>query len=79
MEMAETLRIERVTDAILGVMKGHSRKAWKVTELQDRVYTKVSNLREGDFRAAIWQLIDAGEIRVTEDHRLIKVAAALAQ
>jgi hypothetical protein len=75
--MTETLRIERVIELVIDAFK--NKKELSAEALRAQVSKKLDgNLREGDFRAAISQLIDSGEIQIRSDGKIVKNATAVA-
>lgn len=57
--MSETIRIERVLKtAIAVVRKSEHPMSWPV--LRKLIEDEIGSIRDGDFRAAVWQMVDGG-------------------
>lgn len=72
--MTETLRIEQVVSATRSEIEDTSSPiTWP--QLERRVGQRLKvKLREGDFRAAVWQLIDGGVARFTTDRKVERIS-----
>jgi hypothetical protein len=66
--MGEMLRIERVMDLVLECLT-KAKSALTMDQLERRVSRRLKGepLREGDFRAAVSQLMDGGRVHSTAD------------
>jgi|GEM_PF-5525359 len=70
--MTETLRIESVIDAVQAIIK-QSNGSISQRDLVAKVQRKLpGNVRIGDVRAAIWQLVDGGQAEFTVERKIKK-------
>lgn len=72
--MTESLRIEQVISATRSAIENASSPiTWP--QLERRVDQRLKgSLREGDFRAAVWQLVDGGVARFTTDRKVERIS-----
>lgn len=70
--MTETIRIENVIAATAAAVLKAGRSGIPRAELQKLVAQRVDGLREGDFRAAVSQLVDANRVHITTDRKVVR-------
>lgn len=59
--MSETIRIERVLKTAIAVVREAEKPlSWPL--LRKRIEARIGRVRDGDFRSAVWQMVDGGSV-----------------